>query len=217
MGIKRFLYNSIVLIALFQVACCRKSQPECRKAGVAVVVPPYRSLELRNISTNCDAINSRKLVVWAGKGNHREAIFDNSYSLNLNSLQWSGPLKQCKSTEDTKGFYGVGKSSKCQLPSDRWKTFSAYSDALEGILVWGGSTRPHAYFNDLWLMRSSKGSWFDKWLNWEQPKLLKCHPHDGGTGVLVPTARRAFGATLLPPNAKGKDGTLAVAYGRDHE
>ena len=213
----RIAYYVAIIILLVQGACCSGSHPECRKAGVAVVIPAHSSLGSTNLTENRE-LDARKLVIWAGKGKGRDTIYESSYSLNLKTLEWSGPLMECKADDNeqipnSKEFPGFSLRVKpsCQTPIRRWKTFAVYSLPLGGILSWGGSTRPHMYFNDLWLMKASDGGWFDQAIEWERAQIVK---NKHGVGH-VPVGRRAFGAALLPGNKNGKDGTLAVVFGRD--
>lgn len=170
--------------------------PECRKAGLAVVVPP---------TTNQSAAS---LLVWGGKGKHHALVFSTAWSLSLGNLQWRGPLQQCNLPE--------GKHGSCQRPPARWKTFAEYSSSARGVVVWGGSSRPHAaassnsYFNDLWLLRTAKDPL--EGVRWEESMTMGC----SAGSAEVPQARRAFGGVLLPAGGTaGKDGSLAISFGRD--
>jgi len=157
-----------------------------------------------------------KLLIWAGKGNHRELFFDDAHVFETQTREWTRNLSQ------------HAAHSGDSIPSSRWKTFASYSSALGGALVFGGSTRPHQYFNDLWLLKlqsnasSSNGKPNDE-VVWEKAQIEpsstltlngRNYNMDSDEPGPVPIARRAFGAALLPSNIKGKQ-TLAVALGRD--
>lgn len=159
----------------------RGQGPECRKAGVAVVFPGA----------------APELVVWAGKGNHRDSIFDDMHKFDLSSRRWAR-VRQHDSRSS-----GSGGDS---LPRDRWKVFAEYSSGLGGAVVFGGSTRPHAYFSDAWLLRTEPGS---RSATWQEA----CVPQGAREGVDYPVGRRAFGAALL--NGSSSQPRLAVALGRD--
>lgn len=203
------------------------SHPECRKACAAIVFP-----------LSIDGEDG--VFVYAGKGNHRNLIFDDAYIFDTNSMRWKGPIVQFgddlgqllpldsheksasylyrRSSLPLQNQRDIAKQSLLSIdeiqvgtddetPSDRWKLFSAYVRGANKGIIFGGSTRPHAYFNDVWCFTppviNANGSVF---LKWEKTNLTS--KSEG-----PPIGRRAFGGALI--ENPGQKPILAISLGRD--
>lgn len=99
---------AFLVLLCIKAAWCRKIlHPECRKAGAAVIVPT--------------ASGNGTLVIWAGKGNHRELIFDDMWTNDLAGL-WAGPVNQCAVLPSPGHSLFIDRKPSCARARDRWKT-----------------------------------------------------------------------------------------------
>lgn len=165
------------------------SSPECRKAGVAQYVP-----------SNTRDNGTGTVFIWGGKGNHRQSIFADAHMFDVSRAAWSTLKQHCRCPRQN-----MFSMPDCSVPSSRWKVFSYYVPGLGAALVFGGSTRPHAYFNDMWLAKLSTKR---RRVIWE-PALVK------SKNDCIPVGRRAFGGSVIQ-EADAKP-SLAIALGRDEK
>ena len=70
LGAALVVFGFLIATKLSALMSPRGRPPECRKAGVAVVFPG----------------SAPELVVWAGKGNHRDSIFDDMHKASTARL-----------------------------------------------------------------------------------------------------------------------------------
>ncbi len=160
--------------------------PQCRKSAAMAVLRQEDTITNHPLHTADTSL--LQLIIWGGKGNRAELVFDDSHVMNMQDRKWHVVQQKAgvvvKSLTQLPGLRNVWKSApsqpgfqdaSSQLPLSRWKQVMATDGSSSSMIMFGGDSMgddddnaaasEHDYLNDAWqlTLNDGKAQWQQLW------------------------------------------------------